>query len=139
MTVQAERRRLSTRIPIIQLRDTLIVSIQVALTDRQISSLKDDITLAIRRHGPRGLVIDISGVDILDSFISRTLRDIGLIARLMGVRAVISGVNPMMAMTLVEMGLGLEGLATALNLDMALEVLSHAKQRRATKRGARQR
>ncbi len=137
MSVQAERRRFGTRIPIIQLRDTLIVSIQVALTDRQISSLKEDITAAIEAHAPRGLVIDISGVDILDSFISRTLRDIGLIARIMGVRAVISGLNPMMAMTLVEMGLGLEGLATALNLDMALEILSHTKRRRSSKRTGR--
>jgi rsbT antagonist protein RsbS len=112
------------RIPIIKLRDVLIVSIQVALSDRVVMQLKDDVTNRIEHTQARGLVIDVSGIDIMDSYISRTVRDIGLVARLMGVQTVISGLDPMIAMTLVEMGLELKGVKTALDLESALELLS---------------
>jgi rsbT antagonist protein RsbS len=111
------------RIPIIKLRDVLIVSIQVSLSDAVVMQLKDDITNKIEHSQARGLVIDVSGIDIMDSYISRTIRDIGLVARLMGVRTVISGLDPMIAMTLVEMGLELKGVQTALDLESALELL----------------
>jgi len=113
----------AVRIPIIKLRDILIVSIQVALSDRVVTQLKDDITGRIERTQARGLVIDVSGIDIMDSYISRTIRDIGLVARLMGVQTVISGLDPMIAMTLVEMGLELKGVRTALDLEAALGLL----------------
>lgn len=112
-----------SRIPIIKLRDVLIVSIQVALSDRLVLQLKDDITARIDATRARGLVIDVSGIDIMDSYISRAIRDIGLVARLMGVQTVISGLDPMIAMTLVEMGLELKGVRTALELESALELL----------------
>ncbi|MDD5308646.1 MAG: STAS domain-containing protein [Deltaproteobacteria bacterium] len=112
------------RIPIIKLKDNLIVSIQGSLGDRLVIQLKEDITSAIERGGVRGLVIDLSGIDVMDSFISRAIRDIGLVARLMGVRAVISGMEPMVAMTLVEMGMGLESVKAALNLEAALDMLA---------------
>jgi len=111
------------RIPIIRLYDNLIVSVQVSLSDKLVIQLKDDITAAIERTGARGLVIDLSGIDMMDSYISKALRDIGLIAKLMGVRTVISGVAPMIAMTLTEMGLDLSGVSTALSLEGALEQL----------------
>jgi rsbT antagonist protein RsbS len=111
------------RIPIIRLYDNLIVSVQVSLSDRLVMQLKDDITDTIERTGARGLVIDLSGIDMMDSYISKALRDIGLIAKLMGVRTVISGVAPMIAMTLTEMGLDLKGVSTALSLEGALETL----------------
>lgn len=112
-----------TKIPIIKLHSNLIVSIQIALSDDLVLQLKDDITEAIDRTGARGLIIDVSGIDVMDSYISRALRDISLIARLMGVRTVISGMDPMIAMTLVEMGMDLRGVSTQLNLEAALDVL----------------
>ena len=113
------------RIPIIKLYDSLIVSVQVSLSDRLVTQLKDDITHRIELTGTHSLIIDVSGVDIMDSYISRAIRDIGLIARLMGTQTVISGLDPMVAMTLVEMGMDLEGVRTALNLESALELTGH--------------
>jgi rsbT antagonist protein RsbS len=127
----------TARIPIIKLYDNLIVSIQVALSDRLVMLLKDDITLHIEETGARGLVVDVSGIDVMDSYISRAIRDIGLIAQLMGVRTVISGMDPMIAMTLVEMGLDLKGVYSALNLEMALELLARMERDTRRKGGAR--
>lgn len=113
----------TVRIPIIKLRDVLIVSIQVSLSDAVVMQLKDDITNKIEHTQARALVIDVSGIDLMDSYISRAIRDIGLVARLMGVETVISGLDPMIAMTLVEMGLELKGVRTALDLESALALL----------------
>jgi rsbT antagonist protein RsbS len=124
------------RIPIIKLYDNLIVSIQVALSDRLVMQIKDDITEEIDRTGAKGLIIDVSGIDVMDSYISRAIRDIGLIARLMGVRTVICGMDPMIAMTLVEMGLDLTGAQSALNLEAAIELLG-GDDRLKGKRGRR--
>lgn len=112
-----------TRIPIIRLYDNLIVSVQVSLSDRLVMQLKDDITDAVERTNAQGLVIDISGIGLMDSYISKALHDIGLIAKLMGVRTVISGMAPLIALTLSEMGLDLKGMHMALNLEDALESL----------------
>ena len=114
------------RIPIIRLYGNLIVSIQVSLSDRLVGQLKQDITDAIERSDARGLIVDVSGIDIMDSYISRAIRDIGLIARMMGVRTAICGMNPMIAMTLVEMGLDLRGVQSALDLESAIELLAGA-------------
>ena len=110
-------------IPIIKLYDTLIVTIQVELSDRVVMTLKDDIGDAIEKLGPKGLIIDVSGVGIIDSYISRAIRDIGLISRLMGVEAVISGLDPNIAMTLTEMDMDLEGVKAYLHLEAAFEAL----------------
>lgn len=118
------------RIPVIKLKEHLIVSIQGSLSDRLVLQLKNDITLAIEKGGVTGLVIDLSGVDLMDSFMSRAIRDIGLVARLMGVRAIISGMEPMVAMTLVEMGMDLEGVRAALNLEAALDMLARDNKSR---------
>ncbi len=112
-------------IPIIKLYDTLIVSIQVELSDRLVLQLKDDIANEIQLFGPKGLIIDVSGVDIMDSYISRTIRDIGQISKLMGVRTVICGLDPNVAMTLVEMGMDLEGVEPHLHMEAAFEALQH--------------
>jgi rsbT antagonist protein RsbS len=122
------------RIPIIKLYDNLLVSIQVALSDQLVAQLKDDITLEIDRTGARGLVIDLSGIDVMDSYLSRSIRDIGLIAQLMGVSTVISGIEPMIAMTLVEMGLDMSGAQSALNLETAIEMLDEMKNAGTRKR-----
>lgn len=123
------------RIPIIKLHGNLIVSIQVALSDQLVARLKDDITLEIDRTGANGLIIDLSGIDVMDSYISRSIRDIGLIAQLMGVKTVISGIDPMIAMTLVEMGLDLTGVRSTLNLEAAVELLG--REGRANDRSSR--
>ncbi len=119
----------TSHIPIIKLYNTLIITIQVELSDRVVMQLKDDIGAAIEKEGPTGLIIDVSGVDIMDSYISRAIRDIGLISRLMGVDAVISGLDPNVAMTLVEMGMDLEGVSVYLHLEAAFEAV-HDRQER---------
>jgi rsbT antagonist protein RsbS len=117
------------RIPIVEIYGVLLVPIQVALSDSLVLQLKDDLGQAIQRTGARGLIIDLSGVDIVDSYLSRAIHDICLIARLMGVHGVLSGMDPTMAITLVEMGLGLEGIDAARNIEDALEFLHEYRHR----------
>jgi len=116
------------RIPIIRLYGNLIVSIQVSLSDKLVNQLKDDITDAVERSDARGLIIDVSGVDVMDSYISRALRDIGVVARLMGAQTVISGMHPITAMTLVQMGLDLKNMRSAMNLESAIEMLGEDRR-----------
>lgn len=117
----------AARIPIIRLYGNLIVSIQVSLSDDLVVGLKEDITQNIEEYGARGLIIDLSGIDLMDSYISRSIRDIALISKLMGVKTVISGMDPMVAMTLVEMGLEMDDVRTALSLEDAIELLGRIK------------
>ena len=123
------------RIPIIRLHGNLIVSLQGTLSDRLVAQLKEDVTERILVTKARGLIIDVSGIDIMDSYITRNLRDIGLISRMMGVTTAISGLDPMIAMTLVEMGLSLQGVRTEMNLEDALRYLKSEQEVRG--RGAR--
>ena len=125
------------RIPVIKLYDNLIVSIQIALSDRLVMQLKDDITNKICDTEAKGLVVDVSGIDVLDSYISRALCDIGMMANLMGVTTVICGLDPMIAMTLVEMGLDLGGVHTAAELESAIELLARIKRRKRLARSRR--
>jgi rsbT antagonist protein RsbS len=120
------------RIPIIGLYDDLIVPIQGAIADDVMVTLQNDVTRRIQDGNVRGLVVDVSGVETLDSFLTRNLRDLALSARLMGVTAVVSGLRPAVAITLVEMGLEIPGVHTALNLERALELLhaAHEEDRR---------
>ena len=111
------------RIPIIRLHGNLIISIQVAMSDRMVQLLRDDVTRKIEEERPAGVVIDVSGISIMDSYISRAIRDLCIMASLMGVRTAISGIDPMIAVTLVEMGIGLEGVQTQQDLESALEFL----------------
>ncbi|HRI67135.1 MAG TPA: STAS domain-containing protein [Polyangium sp.] len=111
------------RIPIVRLQGKLIVSIQTALSDTVVDRLQQDVATACERGDARGLVVDLSGVDILDSYITRSIRDLAVMARLMGVETVVCGLRPAVAMTLVEMGMELPGVRTALNLDRALSLL----------------
>jgi rsbT antagonist protein RsbS len=111
-------------IPIIRLYDTLIVSIQIELSDAVVLGLRDDIGAEIMKHEARGLIIEASGVDVFDSFIARTVRDIAKLASLMGVKTILAGLDASMAIALVEMGMYMDGVATALNLESAIESLS---------------
>ena len=117
------------RIPIIRIYGSLIVSIQVALSDQLVTQLKDDITAEIQRGKTEGLIIDVSGIDVMDSYISRAMHDIAYVARLMGVRTILSGMAPMIAMTMVEMGMELKGIRSALNLEAAIRILKTEAKR----------
>jgi rsbT antagonist protein RsbS len=117
-------------IPIIQIRDLLLVSIQVELTDRLVGELKEGVAREIRRRNATGLIIEISGVETFDSYIARSIRDVAQIAKLMGVSTVIAGFDAPTATTLVEMGMAMTGVATALSLDSALELLAEARAER---------
>ena len=110
-------------IPIIKLFDTLIVSVQIELSDAVVLELRDDISAEIGRCGVSGLVIEASGVDVFDSFIARAVRDIAKLASLMGVRTILAGLDAAMAITLVEMGMHMDGVETAMNLEAALQTL----------------
>ncbi|MGO8995008.1 MAG: STAS domain-containing protein [Polyangiaceae bacterium] len=116
------------RIPIINLYANLIVPIQGAIGDNAMAQLTDDVTRRIEGDYARGLVIDVSGVALMDSFITRNIRDLALTARLMGVNTVVSGLQPAVAITLVEMGLEIQGLQTTLNLERALEHLAQLQE-----------
>ena len=111
------------RVPIIKLYRNLIVVVQGALSDAQVAQLQSDVTFAIERYDAQGLVLSVAGVDLMDSYISRAIYDLAVVAKLMGVESVVCGIQPMVAITLVEMGLGLGNIPTELNLERALEYL----------------
>ncbi len=120
------------RIPIIKLFGQLLVPLQGDVTDHQASRLREDILLAIQKHGALGVVIDVSGLWIVDSHLCSVLAQLALASRLMGTRTVLSGVSPDIAVTLQTMGVGLEGMETALGLEEALELLGLQFTQRAT-------
>jgi rsbT antagonist protein RsbS len=111
------------RIPILKLGDCLLVSIQVDMHDRLAISLQDDLTERINKDRARGVLIDISALDIVDSFIGRMLSNIAAMARVLDARTVVVGMRPAVAITLVELGLSLEGVATALNVERGMELI----------------
>lgn len=110
-------------IPILQIRDILLVSIQVDMHDRLALTLQDDLTNRIVTTGAKGVVIDISALDMVDSFIGRTLSTISAMARILDAETVVVGMQPAVAITLVELGLTLQGVRTALNVDKGMTLL----------------
>lgn len=112
-------------IPLIRLFGNLIVSVQVSLTDTLMARLVEDVTHEIEHSQVSGLILDLSGVDILDSHLTYRLRNLAVAARLMGVDTIVCGLRPVVVVTLVEMGLDLSGVLRALNLERALEMLIH--------------
>ncbi|MFF9603980.1 STAS domain-containing protein [Streptomyces sp. NPDC014684] len=113
-----------TQVPVLALGDTLLVSLQGELHDGLAEQLQHDISSRIAAGRVTGVVLDISGVDIVDSFLGRVLAEIASTARLLAARTVLAGMRPAVAITLVELGLTLPGLITALDVDRALELLS---------------
>jgi rsbT antagonist protein RsbS len=111
------------RIPILKLGDSLLVTVQVELHDQLALTLQDDLTQAIARHGARGVLIDISALDVVDSFIGRTLAHIAAMANVLDASTVLVGMQPAVAITLVELGLSLPGIHTALNVDKGIALL----------------
>jgi rsbT antagonist protein RsbS len=111
------------RIPILKLGEFLLVSIQVDMHDRLVMSLQDDLTDRIVQTRARGVLIDISALDIVDSFIGRMLGNIAGMSRILDAETVVVGMQPSVAITLVELGLSLPGVRTALNIDKGMELL----------------
>jgi rsbT antagonist protein RsbS len=111
------------RIPILKLGEFLLVSIQVDMHDRLALALQDDLTQRITASGARGVLIDISSLEIVDSFIGRVLANIAAMSRILSAETVVVGMQPAVAITLVELGLSLPGVRTALTVDKGLEML----------------
>ncbi|MFB0617631.1 STAS domain-containing protein [Streptomyces sp. AGS-58] len=116
--------RHSPQVPVLALGDVLLVSLQGELHDGMAEQLQHDITSRIATSRVTGVVLDISGVDIVDSFLGRVLAEIASTARLLAARTVLAGMRPAVAITLVELGLTLPGLVTALDVDRAMELLA---------------
>ena len=111
------------RIPILKLGEFLLVSIQVDMHDQLAISLQDDLTAKIVSDRAKGVLIDISALDIVDSFIGRMLGNIAGMSRILDAETVVVGMQPSVAITLVELGLSLEGIRTALNIDKGMALL----------------
>ena len=111
------------RIPILKMGDCLLVSIQVDMHDRLAMTLQDDLTARIAASRARGVLIDISALEIVDSFIGRMLNNIASMSRVLDAVTVVVGMQPAVAITLVELGLELKGVRTALNVDKGLALI----------------
>ncbi len=114
------------RIPILKMGEFLLVTIQVDMHDRLVMTLQDDLTNAIVRVGARGVLIDISSLEMVDSFIGRMLANIASMSRILDAQTVVVGMRPAVAITLVELGLSLNGVRTALNVDKGMALLRSA-------------
>lgn len=114
------------RIPILRMGPYLLVSIQVDMHDRLALQLQDDLTNRISETGAHGVLIDISSLEIVDSFIGRMLANIAGIARVLDATTVVVGMQPAVAITLVELGLALPGIRTALNVEKGIALLQAA-------------
>ncbi len=112
------------RIPILRMGRCLLVTIQVDLQDQTALALQDDLSAKIDQIGAQGVVIDISALEIVDSFIGRMLAGISGIASVLGAATVVVGMQPAVAITLVELGLSLDGVKTALNVERGLQMLA---------------
>ncbi len=111
------------RIPILKMGQFLLVTIQVDLYDRIALELEENLILAITRHNPRGVLIDISAVSIIDSFMGRIFSNIARMAQILDAETVVVGMQPAVAITLVELGLPLTGVRTALNIEKGMALL----------------
>src|SRR5581483_5101795 len=111
------------RIPILKMGEFLLVSIQVDMHDRLALALQEDLTNRISETGARGVLIDISSLEIVDSFIGRMISNIAGMARIMDAETVVVGMRPAVAITLVELGLSMPGVRTALNVEKGMDLL----------------
>ena len=114
------------RIPILKMGPFLLVTIQVDMHDQLALALQDDLTSQIVKHRSHGVLIDISSLEMVDSFIGRMLGSIAGMARLLDAETVVVGMQPSVAITLVELGLSLEGIRTALDVEKGMVVLQNA-------------
>ncbi|MBO9687834.1 MAG: STAS domain-containing protein [Mitsuaria chitosanitabida] len=119
---------MTTRIPILRMGRILLVTIQVDLQDQTALQLQDDLANKIQDTGATGVLIDISALEIVDSFIGRMLAGISSIAKVLGATSVVVGMQPAVAITLVELGLSLQGVRTALNVERGMTLLQEADE-----------
>ena len=119
----ADDRAASERIPILKMGEFLLVTIQVEMHDRLVVVLQDELTEAIVQHGSRGVLIDISALEIVDSFIGRALGNIASMSRVLDAETVVVGMRPAVAITLVELGLSLPGVRTALDAEKGMALI----------------
>src|SRR6266849_3961520 len=118
------------RIPILRMSEFLLVTIQVDMHDRLAMTLQDDLTEQIVRHRARGVLIDISSLEVVDSFIGRMIGNIAAMSHVLDAETVVVGMRPAVAITLVELGLSLPGVRTALNVDKGMIALEQSIERR---------
>ena len=118
------------RVPILKQRDYVIASVQSVLSDPDLLQLRDDLTERIGRYRSRGVIIDVTVLDVIDSFATRTLRTIAHMLRLRGAETVIVGIQPEVAFTMVQLSLTLEGIGTALDLEEGLAYLDERTKRK---------
>jgi rsbT antagonist protein RsbS len=116
-------------VPVLKQGDLLIASIQSSLSDHDLVQLRNDLASQVGRHRSRGVVIDVTALDVLDSFATRTLRTIARTARLRGAETVVVGIQPEVALAMVQLGVTLEGIATALDLEEGIELLRSSKRK----------
>lgn len=112
------------RIPILKMGDILLVTIQVDMHDRLVMALQDDLTDKISKTNAKGVLIDISALEIVDSFIGRMIANIANTSKVLDAKTVVTGMQPAVAITLVELGLSLDGVQTALNVDRGIKLLN---------------
>lgn len=112
------------QIPILRIGTTLLASIQIELRDTTAQAFQQDVLKAIEKSRSRGLIIDITGLDMVDTFVARILTDTGRMAKLMGTETVLVGMRPEVAATLVRMGFSMQGVHTALNVDEGMALLA---------------
>jgi rsbT antagonist protein RsbS len=124
-------------VPILKQGPYLIASIQSALNDADLRFLRDNLVERVGKLRARGVIVDVTALDVMDSYASRTLRDIAHMTRLRGAETVIVGIQPEVAFAMVQLGLMLEGVATALDLEEGLEFLD-ARTRQRDAAGARE-
>jgi rsbT antagonist protein RsbS len=129
------------KIPILRMGEFLLVTIQVDMHDRLAMTLQEDLTTRISETGARGVLIDISSLEIVDSFIGRMLGNIAAMSRVLDAQTVVVGMQPAVAITLVELGMSLPGVRTALNVDAGMQLLKQSlnghKVTKAIKNGSR--
>lgn len=111
------------RIPILKLKDYLLTTIQVELDDQTAVEFQEDLLSKIHETGAKGVVIDLTSVEIVDSYIAKILGDVVKMAELLGSRVVLTGIRPAVAITLIDLGINLKGVPTALDLEQGLEKL----------------
>ena len=121
------------KIPILRLGEILLTSIQVELTDNDAMDFQADVLSAVSRHEAQGIVIDITALDVVDSYLARIINETADMVTLLGAEVVVCGMQPSVALTLIEMGRALIGVETALNLDQGVNKVRHLIAARSAK------